>query len=354
MSNRMDENKRRFNRRDILKGAASTLVALAAPSLVMAQTSTLRITSWGGAWGSFMKNTLIPQFESEFKCRVEVDQAVPFLPKLLSGTKSKPIYDVYFSNPNEQWIGFERGYLGGHLTTREVPNIVDLFPYAYSDKMVGVAAFNTAIGLGYRTDRATVAPASWKDYGLPVFNGRRGNYPISFNTLAQSHLMMLGKVYGSGLTDLETAYAQLAKLKPLKLADFTGQMEQSLVNGEVDIAVIDDRSIYVQPESAKVGFSAPREGILSLEHVFNITTGTPVKELALSLINFMLRPQVQKAMAETVFFSPTNRKANLLPKYDDKLLTTEEKVSKLIQVDWQWYNARKSEVDDRVSRIMLG
>ena len=38
-------------------------------------------------------------------------------------------------------------------------------------------------------------------------------------------------------------------------------------------------------------------------------------------------------------------------KYQQRLLTTEEKVKQLIQVDWKWYNARKDEFNDRYNRI---
>jgi len=29
-------------------------------------------------------------------------------------------------------------------------------------------------------------------------------------------------------------------------------------------------------------------------------------------------------------------------------------VAQLIQVDWKWYNARKDEIDERVTRILRG
>jgi len=52
-----------------------------------------------------------------------------------------------------------------------------------------------------------------------------------------------------------------------------------------------------------------------------------------------------------VWYSPANKKVKLDAQYDAKLLTTPEKVSKLIQVDWKWYNAQKDEIDQRVNRI---
>jgi putative spermidine/putrescine transport system substrate-binding protein len=65
----------------------------------------------------------------------------------------------------------------------------------------------------------------------------------------------------------------------------------------------------------------------------------------------MLSPSVQKTLAESVWYSPANSNVKLDDKYNDKLLTTPEKVATLIQPDWKWYNARKDEIDARVNRI---
>ena len=47
-------------------------------------------------------------------------------------------------------------------------------------------------------------------------------------------------------------------------------------------------------------------------------------------------------------------KVKLDAKYDAKLLTTEAKVATLIQPDWKWYNARKEDIDARVTKILKG
>src|SRR6185437_11113493 len=142
-----------------------------------AQTRTLKITTWGGKWGDIMKATVLPAFEKEFKCTVQADQAFPFMPKLQASSKKDPLYDV--------------------------------FPYAVSDKIVGVTIFTSAIGLGYRTDKGIPVPKSWKDLADPKLAGQRGGYLIPVNSLGQCHLMMLGKVYGKGLQDLDAAYKAL-------------------------------------------------------------------------------------------------------------------------------------------------
>ena len=346
----------RLSRRAALKAAAaSTVASLAAPSILHAQVKTLKITTWGGKWGEIMKSAVLPAFEKEFKCTVSADQAFPFLPKLQASGKNDPLYDVLHTNSNEQWMAVNEGLVMKKLTTKEVPNIADVYPYAVSDKIVGVSIFTSAIGLGYRTDKGLTPPKSWKDLADPKLAGARGGYIIPVNSLGQAHLMMLGKVYGKGLQDLDAAYKALEQLKPIKMVDFTGQMEKMLLSGEVTMGVIHDSGIYrYDGQNQPVDFAIPSEGVLALEQVLNVTPGSKVKELAFAYIDFMLRPDIQKKLAEGVWYSPSNKKVKLEAKYDAKLFSTEAKVAQLIQPDWNWYNARKDEIDAKVTRLLKG
>ena len=224
----------------------------ARPSILHAQTKTLKITTWGGKWGDIMKATVLPAFEKEFKCTVSADQAFPYVPKLQASPKNDPLYDVLHTNSNEQWNCVTEGLVMDKITAKEVPNVADVYPYAVSDKIVGVSIFTSAIGLGFRTDKGLTKPTSWKDLADPKLAGVRGSYIIPVNSLGQCHLMMLGKIYGKGLQDLDAAYKALEQLKPIKLVDFTGQMEKMLLSGEVSIGVIHDsgRLSLRRPEPA--------------------------------------------------------------------------------------------------------
>ncbi len=346
-----------ISRRTTLRAGAGLAAAatLGAPAILHAQTRTLKITTWGGKWGEVMKATVLPAFEKEFKCTVQADQAFPFVPKLQASPRNDPIYDVLHTNSNEQWNSLTEGLVMAKITAKEVPNVADVYPYAVSDKIVGVTIFTSAIGLGFRTDKGLTKPASWKDLADPKLAGVRGGYIIPVNSLGQAHLMMLGKVYGKGLTDLDAAYKALEALKPIKLVDFTGQMEKMLLSGEVSMGVIHDSGVYrYEGQNQPVDFAAPAEGVLALEQVLNVTPGSKVKELAFGYIDYMLRPAVQKQLAEAVWYSPANKKVKLDAKYDAKLLATEAKVATLIQPDWKWYNARKEDIDARVTKILKG
>src|SRR5262249_38009909 len=165
-------------RRQVLLTGAAAAATIAAPAVVRAQAATLKITTWGGKWGEIMKGKVLPAFEKEFKCTVEADQAFPYLPKLQASPKTDPIYDVLHSNSNEQWQAVELGIVERKITAKEVPNIADVYPYAISDKIVGVSIFTSAIGLGFRTDKGLTAPTSWNDLAAPSLAGQRGGYLV--------------------------------------------------------------------------------------------------------------------------------------------------------------------------------
>ena len=126
----------------------------------------------------------------------------------------------------------------------------------------------------------------------------RGSYIIPVNSLGQMHLMMLGKIYGKGLTDLDAAYKALEQLKPIKMYDFTGGMEKTLLSAEVNIGVLHDSGIYrYDGQNQPIAFAAPSEGVLSLEQVWNITPGhQDAANSPIAYINYMLSPDVQKTL----------------------------------------------------------
>ena len=343
----------RLSRRRFLSlSAALGAGALAAPYVARADDAVLRVTGWGGKWGDVMKAEVGPAFEQEFKCKLQTDTALPFLPKLQASSRTAPVYDVLHTNSNEQWAAVEMGLVEPKIDAKLVPNIADVYPYAVSDKIVGVSIFTSAIGLGMRTDKGYTSVSSWKELWDTKYDGVRGGYVIPVNSLGQAFLMMCGTLFGKGQTDLDAAYAALEKLKPIKIVDFTGAMEKMLLSGEVGLCVIHDSGIYrYDGQNQPTDFVSPSEGVLSLEQVLTITPGSKMKELANAYVNYMLRPDIQKRLAETVWYSPANKTVKLDAKFDSKLLTTPEKVSKLIQVDWKWYNAQKDEIDSRVNRI---
>ena len=341
-----------LTRRTLLAATAATL---ATPALVGAQeANTLRITGWGGAWGNIMRDKYIPAFETAHDCRVSVDTAFPFVPKLMASPPGKPIYDVFHTNTNEQWAVFEQGLVDQRPDLKLVPNAAHIYPYAISDKIVGIAFFTSAVGLAWRHDQIKEAPVGWADFWKPEFGGKRGAYVIPANSLGQSLFMMAGRVFGSGYKDIDASFKAMEKLKPVRLYDFTGGTEAALVSGELAMCELHDTAAYRHMDDVPIAFTAPKEGVMALEQVLSVTKGTTKSALAHAWIDYMLSPEVQKGMAEEVWYSPVRNDVTLAPKFAGKLLTTPAQVATLIQLDWQWYNEQKDTIDDRVNRIFRG
>jgi putative spermidine/putrescine transport system substrate-binding protein len=341
-----------FNRRTLLGAAAGTV---AMPALVGAQAAnTLRITGWGGRWGEIMRDDIIPGFEREHRCRVEVDTAFPFVPKLVASPRGRPIYDVLHTNSNEQWAVFELGLVEKRPDLSKIPNAAQIYPYATSDEIVGVVFLTSAIGLAYRRDKVQQPPVSWKDLWEQRFAGQRGAYVIPTNSLGQALFMMAGRLYGSGYRDLNASFSAMERLRPVRLFDFTGGIENAMLSGELAIGVLHDTAVFRNQHRVPVEFVAPTEGVIALEQVLSVTRGTQMSELANAWINYMLSEPVQMKMSTEVWYSPVRRGMSLPERFRGKLLTTPEEVARLIQMPWQWYNSQKDRIDDRVNRIFRG
>jgi putative spermidine/putrescine transport system substrate-binding protein len=338
---------------------AGMLGARQAPFAIAKQEpETLRITGWGGGWETLMHETVYPPFEEEYNVKIETDTAFPFPPKLLSSPKDDPIYDVLHSNTNEVQKAYDAGYLvdRSEYTASNVPNVADLYDYAHSDRLPGIAAFTSAVGLGYRTDADLPELTSWKDFWNPELGSDKASYVIT-NSLGSMLLMMAGDLYGSGYQDLDAAFEAMEKLKPVKLQDFTGTMENVLLSGEANVGVIHDSGIYRHFNDDPVppiDWVAPEEGTPALEQVLSVTAGSKKKELAYAYINHMLSADVQKAVGEAILYGLANSKVQLAEEFSGKVVDTPEKAAQLIQFDWQWYNENEDEIVLRFNRAMRG
>src|SRR5262249_57152353 len=104
-------------------------------------------------------------------------------PKLQATPRNAPLYDVLHTNTSEQWQAEVAGLVEPKLDVKQVPNLADVYPYAVSNKIVGVCAFTSAIGFGYPTDQGLAAPRSLKDLADPKLAGQRGGCLVPGNSI---------------------------------------------------------------------------------------------------------------------------------------------------------------------------
>ena len=346
---------RGVSRRTVIKGAAAAAASatVAMPYVARAQTPVLKIAGWGGDWDVLFKESVVPSFEAAHGCTVEIDTGWPFMPKLLSSSPNDPVYDVLLANPHDHWKSLDAGFSEDTPTVDQVPNLADIFDFAKRDELVGVTFLNSAVGLGFRSDLVEASPTAWADMFDEAYAGRRGSYVMQ-NTLGAGFFLMLGQMYGSGFTDMEAMFAAVERLKPLKLVDFTGAMEQLMLSGEVAIGVIHDADILKYEGDAPLGFVYPEEGAVALEQTYSVMRGSGVKELAYAWIDHVLSPDIQKVLVEDLWLAPVNTTTDLAPEYRDGLFIGEDEVASLVTPDWKWYNQNFDRLNDTYNRILAG
>ncbi|NBB82229.1 MAG: extracellular solute-binding protein [Alphaproteobacteria bacterium] len=343
-------------RRTVLAGtAAAAASAVALPGILRAQAPTLKICGWGGDWDTMFKESIVPSFEAATGATVEIDTGWPFMPKLLSSSPNRPVYDVLLANPHDHWKAFDAGFVEDTPTATQVPNLTDVYDYAQRDDLVGVTFLNSAVGIGYRRDLVDPAPTSWHDMFREEFAGKRGSYVMQ-NTLGAGFFLMLGELFGDGFTDADAMFDAVERLAPMKLVDFTGAMEQLMLSGEVEIGVINDADIlkYTDDPEAPLAFANPEEGSIALEQTYSVTKGSGVKELAYAWVDHLLAPENQKLICEQLWMSPVNKTTPLEDRYLDALYISEEKVATLVTPDWNWFNQNFDRLNNTYMRLLAG
>lgn len=350
MHRRLSADRRRF-----LQGTAAIATTVAAPSVLRAQTPVLKIAGWGGDWDTLFKARIVPDFEAAHGCTVEIDTGWPFMPKLLSSSPNRPVYDVLLANPHDHWKALDAGFAEDTPTVDQVPNLADIYDFAKRDELVGVTFMNSAVGIGYRKDLVETPPTSWTAMFDEQYAGKRGSYVMQ-NTLGAGFFLMLGQMYGDGFTDADAMFAATERLKPLKLVDFTGAMEQMLLSGEVEIGVIHDADIlkYSDDPAAPLAFAYPAEGSVALEQTYSVQKGSEVKELAYAWVDHVLSPDVQAILTEELWLAPVNTKTPLKEPWSELLFIGPEKVAQLKTPDWNWYNQNFDRLNNTYNRILAG
>src|SRR5262249_27219036 len=153
-------------RRNFLKTtlAAAATTTLALPRQSHAQSGTLVVTSYGGPWEQFMRDTIVPAYEKEHpgsKVELAIGLSKDWVAKMKAAGKAKAPYDmvickeVYGAPPRAE--GFYTT-----LPADKVPNLAQVAPNLRIKDGSGVLALVGPIGFAYRTDKIQTVPKAWK------------------------------------------------------------------------------------------------------------------------------------------------------------------------------------------------
>lgn len=318
----------------------------------------VRLAEWGGPWGELVHKHLLDDFTKEFNCSVEYDSSWPWFPKYVAGGPENPPYDITNWNLPEM---FKTAGAGDYFADMDevranVPNTNDLWPFAY-DNGVGVTWVFGQYGYAYRSDLVDPAPASFKDFWEDRFAGQRGTY-ITSNTLQMVFFVMAAHVFGGDEKNMEAGFQAMRDAMPMKISDFTGNMQALMDRGEVVLAVQNDAEpLQAQDRGAPFGFWywTEKQPILTQTKTVSRYLEPAQKKLAYALLNRTLEPEFLVAMGEAFYLRPSNGKVVLPENLANKgIQNTADATADFWIPDWQWYLENEDEIVETVNEIFAG
>ncbi|MEA2515522.1 MAG: putative spermidine/putrescine transport system substrate-binding protein [Thermomicrobiales bacterium] len=320
--------------------------------------ATLRVASWGGFWEEMERKYLLDQIEKDFNCKVQYDSAWPWFPKYIAGGVKNPPFDVANWNLPELFKTAKAGAAdGGFFVPIEevqanVPNSADLWEFAYGFGH-GITYLFSQFGYAYRTDQGD-PPADFKSFWEDRYADKRGSF-ITSNTIQMMFFIVASAVWGKGEDDIDAGVDAMKRAMPMKISDFSGNMQTLIERGEVNICVQHDGEPYSQiDKGVPLGWLnwSERKPILTQTKTVSQGSSEVQKKLAYAYINRASSPEFQEACAKDVYLRPTNKKAVIPENLATKGVTNNaEAMAGLWNPDWDWYLDHEEDIVERVNEI---
>ncbi len=339
-----------------LKKIAGAMVTTALlSSTAIAQERTLYMGAYGGSTETLMMETILPAWEEANDAKVVYvpGNSTKTLAKLQAQSGNQEL-DVVFLDDGPMYRAVALGFCAP-IEDAEIFNDVYDIAKMGTDNAVGVGF--VATGLAY--DTATFAangwdaPTSWADLADPKYAGKLVVQPIS-NTYGLHALVMTARINGGSEHEIDAGFDAFTGGIADSVVTFepsSGKLSELFQNGEVAIAPWGSGRVK---SLADTGFPAefvyPEEGAVALMIAMCPVVDSDVPDLAQSLIQYLLTPEVQTLIAETKAWGPTNMNATLSEEMAAALPFGEEKINQLVAVDWNFINPVRAEWTKRWTR----
>ncbi|MBM3518012.1 MAG: twin-arginine translocation signal domain-containing protein [Alphaproteobacteria bacterium] len=369
-------DKSKLSRRLFIKRAGATAAAASAVSLFNinhtwsqdvsydggvfdAGGATLNLGEWGGFWEEFMRKNLIDQFEKDFNCKFAYDSSWPWFAKYTAGGPQKPVFDISNWNLPELFKTARAGdyFLSPDEIKPNVPNAANAWDFAFLSGVGVTWGFGQYV-YAYRTDMVESAPTDFKSFWDAQFDGgKRGTY-ITSNTLQMVFFLTSSHVWGGNTENLEAGFDAMRRAMPMKISDFTGNMQTLIERGEVAIGVQWEGEVYNQMDKGiKIApyIWREKEPVLTQTHTVSRYSEPMQKKLAFAYLHRKLDPAFSSVAGSTFYLRPTTRNATLPDNLASKGVTNSaDGMSKLWIPDWNWYLEHEDEIVETVNEIFAG
>jgi spermidine/putrescine transport system substrate-binding protein len=277
-------------------------------------------------WDGYMPKDLLENFTKETGIAAEMTVHATneeIMGKVVaSGGKG---YDVLFVSGQFaealQKLGF-----AAELDHGKIPNLANLYPEAMQLSHDPGLKFSVpyawgTTGLCYRSDVVEPAPTSWNDLLKPA-DALKGKTTMlkTDRWLMMPALLALGySVNSVDEGEIAKAKALLIETKKTLLAYDDTTFYQKLVSGEASmVEAWDGWCNYGITENAAIKYVVPSEGSDMWVDTMVVTAASENREAAEAFINYVLRPEIHRWVAENILYKVPNKAA--MEALDPKLI----------------------------------
>jgi len=341
---------RALGRRAILAGAAGAALAGVAPALAQTQFRGRELvsSSFGGPGMEILQRVVFDQFDRATGAR---STQVPLLSAQafarMRAEKDRPEIDMFMFSGGQEVLAKTEGLtqpIAGVARMNEVP--AQLRDPDGHWLVWGVIAE----GILYRTDKIAQAPTSYRDFFRPELAGHVA-FPHITNGYGMDFLVMLARMEGGGERNIDPGFEAMKRLRGATIFRAPSDVQTLFSQGDVWIMPYDAASaVRSSRMGLPIAFATPREGAPAVFLTACIAKNTRNADMAGGIIDRLLSPESQIAVAREVVWGPSNSAVQLPP----DIAATVARPDQLAVLDRDTINAKRSEWTERWNREIAG
>lgn len=321
-----------------VKTGALAALAISLLSQVAAAETTVTVMAYSGLFQERYTKAVVEPF-----MKAHPDIKITYFPVNSSAAmlgnvraqKAAPQADVVIMDVSVSKAGTDEG-LFTKIDEANVPNVKDLYPNARIPDVAGVAVTFDNLVMIYNSEAVKEAPKSWMAMADKSYAGKVV-IPGMPDIQGLSLVLILNKANGGTdyLKDVSKGIAAMVEIAPnIQTWEPKPEVYAPIVTGQASLGAGWNARAQVNSEASggKLKAAIPQEGTVFQINTINLIANGPSAEAAKTFVNYALSAEAQKTFTETMFYAPTNAKAQVSEAALNR--TAMKSLDKVIPVDW--------------------
>jgi putative spermidine/putrescine transport system substrate-binding protein len=342
-----------MNRRAFIGGMASTTAAVSTGALAQDKPSRLVISTYGGDYGQWMKETFEVPFTA--KTGIGLDHDIGENPARFAKLRT------FQKQPRFQLITLQDRYLfqsaqEGLLEDIDYANVPNAADVGDAFKTRNWLAYSyVSIGIIYNSEKVKTPPRNWEDLLSDQFKGRI--FIDDFNHFGLHIVLAIAKAKGGGYQNIQPGLDVIKQIKDRLNPRFISTSQEGmklLDTGEVDVAMWQSaRAFTLKAQGKPIEYSIPDTGDVAVAYGSGIVKNANAKSWGETYLNGAADPALQAQFAAgKIIAYPTNKKTQLPPSVAALLKRPEN--DKLFAIDYAEVLPRLADWTKLWNRMIAG